>query len=108
MPRLRAPLQHGAQAVSPPGPRQCPPFGTGGETPRAAAGRREGSSCEAAHEGRARGGLLYVEHPAEGANEANGPLSAACGSVQDRLGRIRRVVVEAAPGLAPEVAALDA
>src|SRR3990172_12012901 len=29
-------------------------------------------------------------------------------SVEDRLWRIRRVVVEAAPGLAPEVAALDA
>src|SRR6266540_869205 len=50
---------------------------------------------------------LYVERAAEGANEANGPFSAPWPSVEDGLGRIRRIVVEAAPGLAPEVAALD-
>ncbi len=40
-------------------------------------GRREGSRCEAAPEGCGRGVLLYVEPAAEGANEADGPLSAA-------------------------------
>src|SRR5262249_50762793 len=34
----------------------------------------EGSSCEAEPESRARGVLLYVERPAEGSNEADGPL----------------------------------
>src|SRR5947207_4167081 len=40
-------------------------------------GRREGSSCKAAPEGRTRGVLLYVERAAEGANEADGPGWAA-------------------------------
>src|SRR5262249_14534521 len=40
------------------------------------AGGREGSRCEVPPEGGARGVLLYVERPAEGGSEADGPLSA--------------------------------
>src|SRR5215470_633468 len=67
---------------------------------RTAAGCSKRSRCEAAPDGRTRGVVLYVERAAEGANEADGPFSAACRLLRfgqahrlPDLGDLSRVVV---------------
>src|SRR3970040_620822 len=116
MPRLRAPPPHGTQAVSQRRRRQCPLIGTPRSLSKRIQSRGGAKRCQGVEKGpvarrrptaarEAYSCTLSVQPRAP--TKQMGPYRRP-GSVEDGLGRVRRVVVEAAPALAPEVAALDA